>query len=325
MRILITGGAGFIGSHLCDYLLTQGHEVICVDNLCTGHMYHIKHNFANKNFKFIKHDIVNPLNINGKINQIYHLASRASPVDYQKYPVHTALTNSLGTNNLVRLAMEKDAVLLFSSTSEAYGKPQVSPQSEDYWGNVNPVGVRSCYDESKRFGETLLMAYHRSKNAKIKIVRIFNTYGPRLRPGDGRVMSNFIIQCLNNDPITIYGTGKQTRSFCYITDTVYGLVKMMNSDQIGPKNLGNPEEITVIDLAKKIKKTTKSKSKFVFKELPEDDPGKRKPDISSAKQLIGWKPVVKLDSGLYLTIEWFKYLLANKPEEYEKVHREQPA
>ncbi|MEK6835090.1 MAG: UDP-glucuronic acid decarboxylase family protein [Nanoarchaeota archaeon] len=306
MRIIITGGAGFIGSHLIDYLLNKENEVICIDNFCTGHINHIKHNLNNKNFRLIKHDITQPFNIHEKIDQIYHLASRASPVDYQKYPIHTALTNSIGTNNLVKLALKKNATLLFSSTSEAYGEPKVHPQREDYWGNVNPVGIRSCYDESKRFGEALLMAYHRSKNAKIKIVRIFNTYGPRLRPGDGRVISNFIIQCLKNEPITIYGDGKQTRSFCYVSDTVDGLFKMINSSEIGPKNIGNPNEITILNLAKKIKKLTKSSSEFVFKELPKDDPTKRRPDISKARKLLDWKPEININDGLIKTINWFK-------------------
>lgn len=309
MRTIITGGAGFIGSHLSDYLLDKGNEVICIDNFCTGHINHIKHSLNNKSFRFIKHDITESFNIYGKIDQIYHLASRASPVDYQKYPIHTALTNSIGTNNLVKLALKKNATLLFSSTSEAYGEPKVHPQREDYWGNVNPVGIRSCYDESKRFGEALLMAYHRSKNAKIKIVRIFNTYGPRLRPGDGRVISNFIIQCLKNEPITIYGDGKQTRSFCYVSDTVDGLFKMINSGEIGPKNIGNPNEITILNLAKKIKKLTKSNSEFVFKELPKDDPTKRRPDISKARKLLNWKPEINMNDGLIKTINWFKQII----------------
>ncbi|MBU1854799.1 MAG: SDR family oxidoreductase [Nanoarchaeota archaeon] len=307
-RIIVTGGAGFIGSHLCDELLRQGDKVICMDNMATGHMYHIKHLLDNKDFRFIKHDVVKPFNILGRIDQIFHLASRASPLDYQKFPTGTALSNSVGTYNLVKLALKKKATLLFASTSEAYGEPKEHPQKESYWGNVNPVGIRSCYDESKRFGEALLMAYHREMNADIKIVRIFNTYGPRLRPGDGRVVSNFIRQALMDEPITIYGDGKQTRSFCYVSDLVRGLMLMMNSNYIGPKNLGNPNEFTILYLAKLIKKITGSNSEFIYQELPVDDPTMRRPDISKARELLGWKPEVELEEGLKKTIEWFKIL-----------------
>ncbi len=306
--ILVTGGAGFIGSHLCDYLLAEGHKVICMDNLSTGFKFHIKHLLNKKRFRFIKHDVVKPFSIKGNIDQIYHLASRASPVDYQKFPVETALSNSIGTNNLAKLALKKNATLLFTSTSESYGEPKEHPQKETYWGNVNPIGIRSCYDESKRFGEALLMAYHRSKKADIKIVRIFNTYGPRLRPSDGRVISNFITQALSNKPITIYGDGKQTRSFCYVGDLVAGLVTMMNSRFIGPKNLGNPDELTILELAKKVLQFTGSKSKLIFQKLPLDDPTKRQPDISKARDLLLWEPKVKLDEGLKLTIDWFRML-----------------
>ncbi|NQU98297.1 SDR family oxidoreductase [Candidatus Woesearchaeota archaeon] len=307
-RILVTGGAGFIGSHLCDVLIEQRNKVICVDNLATGHMYHIHHLLKKKNFKFIKHDVIKSFNIRGRIDQIYHLASRASPIDYQKFPTATALTNSVGTYNMAKLALKKKATILFSSTSEAYGEPKEHPQKETYWGNVNPVGVRSCYDESKRFGEALLMAYHREMNADIKIVRIFNTYGPRLRPGDGRVISNFIRQALMDEPLTIYGDGKQTRSFCFVDDLVRGLMLMMDSNYVGPKNLGNPKEFTILQLASMIRKLTGSKSKLVFKELPVDDPTKRRPDISKARELLGWKPGIELEEGLKRTIEWFKIL-----------------
>ncbi|MBU1201213.1 MAG: SDR family oxidoreductase [Nanoarchaeota archaeon] len=306
--ILVAGGAGFIGSHLCDELIVQGNKVICMDNLSTGHKNNIKHLLKNKNFKFINHDVIKPFFIKEKIDQIYHLASRASPVDYQKFPVETALSNSIGTNNLVKLALKKNATLLFTSTSEAYGEPKEHPQKESYWGNVNPVGIRSCYDESKRFGEALLMAYHREKKADVKIVRIFNTYGPRLRPGDGRVISNFIRQALTNQPITIYGAGKQTRSFCYISDMVSGLIMMMNSNFVQPKNLGNPDEFTILELAQKVKQLTNSSSPLIFEKLPQDDPTKRQPDISSARKMLGWKPEVELDEGLRQTIEWFKLL-----------------
>ncbi len=308
MNILIAGGAGFIGSHLCDQLIKENHRVVCIDSLETGHMFHINHLLKNKNFRFIKHNVIKPFKIRENIDQIYHLASRASPPDYQKFPVETALSNSVGTLNLLKLALEKDAVFLFGSTSESYGEPKEHPQKESYWGNVNPVGVRSCYDESKRFGEALTMSFYRQHKAKVKIVRIFNTYGPRLRPNDGRVVSNFILQAFKNDPITIYGTGDQTRSFCYISDLTSGLIKMMNSKYIGPTNLGNPAEITILQLAKKIKKLTNSKSNLIFKPLPEDDPTKRRPDISKARKLIGWIPKVKLEEGLKKTIEWFKHI-----------------
>jgi nucleoside-diphosphate-sugar epimerase len=310
--ILVAGGAGFIGSHLCDELIEQGHKVICMDNYATGHVNHISHLLKNKNFRFIKHDVVKSFNIKGKIDQIYHLASRASPVDYQKFPTATALSNSIGTYNLVKLALKKNATLLFTSTSEAYGEPKEHPQKETYWGNVNPIGIRSCYDESKRFGEALLIAYSREMNADVKIVRIFNTYGPRLRPGDGRVVSNFIRQALTNEPITIYGDGKQTRSFCYVDDMVRGLMMMMDSDYVGPKNLGNPKEFTILELATMIKKLTGSKSKLVFKKLPQDDPTKRRPDISNARRMLGWKPEIDLEEGLKKTIDWFKILSLTK-------------
>ncbi|MBN1502661.1 SDR family oxidoreductase [Candidatus Woesearchaeota archaeon] len=307
MRIIVTGGAGFIGSHLCEALAKEGHTIICLDNLGSGKIDNIKHLMKFSTFRFIKHNVIEPLQlIEGKIDQIYHLASRASPKDYQEYPVETALANSVGTDRLAKLALAKNSKLLFTSTSEAYGEPREHPQKESYWGNVNPVGIRSCYDESKRFGEALLMAYHREYNVDIKIVRIFNTYGPRMRKDDGRVIPNFIQQSLSNKPITIYGDGKQTRSFCYVEDLVEGLIKMMNSKEIGPKNLGNPNETTVIELAKLIRGLTKSKSGFLFRPLPLDDPTRRQPDISKARALLGWEPKVKLEDGLKKTIQWFK-------------------
>jgi len=304
--VLVTGGAGFIGSHLCDYLIRTGHKVICVDNLGSGTKENIEHLLKNKNFKFIQQDIVKPFNIKEDIHQIYHLASRASPKDFEEFPIEIALTNSVGTYNMLKLALEKKAVLLFAGTSEAYGQPKVHPQIEEYWGNVNPVGVRACYDESKRFAEALIMSFYRKYGAKVKIVRIFNTYGPRMRKHDGRVIPNFINQALNNKPLTIFGTGKQTRSFCYVGDIIEGLHKMMNSGWVGPKNLGNPNEIKIIELAKLIKKLTKSKSKFVYKELPQDDPAKRQPDISKARQMLDWEPKINLEEGLKRTIKWFK-------------------
>jgi dTDP-glucose 4,6-dehydratase len=318
MNIIITGGAGFIGSHLCEFLLNKGDNIICVDNLGSGDRKNIKE-FENKeNFVFIEFDITKSLEEfekiieekgfgkENKIHQIYHLASRASPNDYQEFPVETALSNSLGLNNMIKLSMKHDAVVLFSSTSEAYGQPKVHPQPETYWGNVNPVGIRSCYDESKRFGEALMMAYHRKFKAKVKIIRIFNTYGPKMRKDDGRVIPNFIQQALNNEEITIYGNGEQTRSFCYVTDLVEGIVKMMNSAEIGPKNLGNPREMTILECAQKVIDAAGSNSKLMFNTLPEDDPTKRQPDISSARQFLDWEPKIEFEEGIKKTIEWFK-------------------
>jgi len=260
----------------------------------------------NENFKFIKHDIVFPLEIKEDVDYIYHLACRASPKDFQEYPVDIALANSIGTYNMLRLAMKKNATLLLASTTEAYGIPKIHPQTEEYWGNVNPIGVRSCYDESKRFAEALVMSYYRQYKSKIKIVRIFNTYGSRMRKNDGRVIPNFIDQCLSNKPITIFGDGSQSRSFCYVSDMVDGLYKMMHSGWIGPKNLGNPKEIKIMELAKLIKKLTNSRSKFIYKDLPLDDPTKRQPDIRKAMEMLDWRPRVKLEEGLKRTIEWFK-------------------
>ena len=307
MRSLVTGGAGFIGSHLCEALLKEGQEVICVDNLGSGNFENVRSLTKNKKFRFIKHNIIEPLQlIEGKIDFIYHLASRASPKDYQEYPVETALANSVGTDRMAKLALAKNAKLLFASTSEAYGEPKEHPQKESYWGNVNPVGVRSCYDESKRFGEALLMGYHREYNVDVKIVRIFNTYGPKMRIDDGRVIPNFITQALENKPLTIYGDGTQSRSFCYVDDMVKGIIKMMNSKETGPKNLGNPKEFTILETAKLIKKLNKSSSDFVFMDLPKDDPTKRRPDISHARTLLSWEPKIEFEEGLKKTIKWFK-------------------
>jgi len=313
MRSLVTGGAGFIGSHLCERLLKEGHEVICVDNLGSGDFENVRHLTPNKKFRFIKHNIIEPLQlIEGKLDFIFHLASRASPKDYQKYPVETALSNSIGTDRMAKLALAKNAKLLFASTSEAYGEPKEHPQKESYWGNVNPIGVRSCYDESKRFGEALLMAYLREYNVDIKIVRIFNTYGPRMRLDDGRVIPNFVTQALNNKPITIYGDGSQTRSFCYVSDLVDGIIKMANSKEIGPKNLGNPKEFTILETAELIKKITNSKSEFTYLKLPKDDPTRRSPDISEARKLLSWKPKIEFEEGLKPTIDYFKEKLKSK-------------
>jgi len=307
MRAVVTGGAGFIGSHLCDRLIKEGYEVICVDNLGSGTMDNIKHLLDNPKFRFIHHNVIDPLDlIEGKVDFIFHMASRASPVDYQEFPVETALANSVGTDRMAKLALEKNARILFASTSEAYGEPKEHPQRESYWGNVNPVGIRSCYDESKRFGEALLMAYHREYGVEVRLVRIFNTYGPRMRKDDGRVVPNFIEQCLNGEPITLYGDGGQTRSFCYVSDLIEGLFLAIQSDEVGPKNLGNPNEITVKELAETIKRITGSKSDFIYKPLPKDDPTRRQPDISKARQMMDWEPKVGLEDGLKKSIEWFR-------------------
>jgi dTDP-glucose 4,6-dehydratase len=304
--ILITGGAGFIGSHLCDFLLNKNFKIICVDNLITGNKKNIEHLSNNQNFKFINQDISKHITINENLDYILHLASPASPVDYQKIPIQTLKVGSLGTHNTLGLALVKKAKYLLASTSEVYGDPLVNPQPETYWGNVNPIGVRGCYDESKRFAEALVMAYHRIHNVDIRIARIFNTYGPRMSKDDGRVVPNFITQAVSNKPLTIYGDGKQTRSFCYINDLIEGIYRLMMSNINEPVNLGNPEEHTILEFAEKIKKITKSKSKIVFKDLPIDDPRVRCPDISKAKKILNWEPKFTLGNGLKETIEFFK-------------------
>ncbi|MDP6138693.1 MAG: SDR family oxidoreductase [Candidatus Woesearchaeota archaeon] len=304
--ILITGGAGFIGSHLCDFLLNKNFKIICVDNLITGNKKNIEHLSNNQNFKFINQDISKHIAINENLDYILHLASPASPVDYQKIPIQTLKVGSLGTHNTLGLALTKKAKYLLASTSEVYGDPLVNPQPETYWGNVNPIGVRGCYDESKRFAEALVMAYHRIHNVDIRIARIFNTYGPRMSKDDGRVVPNFITQVVSNKPLTIYGDGKQTRSFCYINDLIEGIYRLMMSNINEPVNLGNPEEHTILEFAEKIKKITKSKSKIVFKDLPIDDPRVRCPDISKAKKILNWEPKFTLGNGLKETIEFFK-------------------
>lgn len=306
MRILVAGGAGFLGSHLCRYLLGKGDEVICVDNLCTGRLANIKDLQKRRNFRFIRHDIIMPLKIIGHIDQIYDLASRASPPNYQSEPVHTMLTNAIGTNNLLRLAIEKKARFFFASTSEVYGDPKEHPQKESYWGHVNPVGIRSCYDESKRFGEALCMAYQRRHGVDIRLVRIFNTYGPYMQKDDGRVITNLINQALAGKDMTIYGNGKQTRSFCYVEDEIEGIYRLMNSGITQPVNIGNPNEFTVLELAKLIKKLTGTGSKIVFMPLPADDPLQRRPDIGKAKKELGWDPKIQLEEGLKRTIAFFK-------------------
>ena len=306
---VVTGGAGFLGSHLCDKLLKEGLRVVCIDNLITGNINNIAHLAGKENFNFIKHDVTNYIFIPGKVNYILHFASPASPVDYLQLPIQTLKVGSLGTHKALGLAKEKKARFLLASTSEVYGDPDVHPQPEEYWGNVNPIGPRGVYDEAKRFSEALTMAYQRYHNVETRIARIFNTFGTRMRAKDGRAIPNFIMQALRNEPITVYGDGSQTRSFCYITDQVDGLFKLLMSDENEPVNIGNPEEISVLEIAKEIIKLTKSKSKIIFEELPVNDPKVRQPDISKARQKIGWKPIVNREDGLIDTIEYFKNLI----------------
>jgi UDP-glucuronate decarboxylase len=306
--ILVTGGAGFIGSHLCEYLLNQGHKVICLDNLFTGSQKNINRFVKNKNFEFIKHDIVEPFYIDKKIDQIYNLACPASPIQYQKNAIHTVKANTIGIINVLDFAKKHKARILQASTSEIYGDPLEHPQKETYWGNVNTIGIRSCYDEGKRISETLMFDYHRTWSIEIKVARIFNTYGPNMLENDGRVVSNFIVQALKNKPMTIYGTGNQTRSFGYVDDLINGLVKLMNSSKsfLGPVNLGNPHEFTIKELAERVIKLTNSKSKIIYKTLPQDDPHKRKPNIGLAERILKWQPKIELEQGLQRTIKYFK-------------------
>ncbi|MCX7943550.1 MAG: SDR family oxidoreductase [Deltaproteobacteria bacterium] len=311
MRILVTGGAGFIGSHLCDRLVKEGHYVICLDNLYSGSKDNIIHLQKYSNFEFIRHDITQPILL--EVDMIFNLACPASPIHYQNNPVKTIKTNVIGMLNMLGLAKRVKARILQASTSEVYGDPLVHPQREDYWGNVNPIGLRACYDEGKRCAEALCFSYHKQNNVDIRVVRIFNTYGPNMLPNDGRVISNFIIQALNNKPITVYGKGEQTRSFCYIDDLIEGLIRYMflensskNVDLSGPINLGNPNEFKIIDLAKLVLKLTRSNSKITYKKLPPDDPSRRCPDISLAKRLFGFSPKTDLRTGLEKTIEYFR-------------------
>lgn len=308
-KILVTGGAGFIGSHLCQRLINEGNEVICLDNLFTGSKANIQHLIGNPNFEFIRHDVVNPILL--EVEEIYNLACPASPVHYQYNPIKTVKTSVMGAINMLGLAKRTGAKIFQASTSEVYGDPAVHPQTESYWGNVNPIGIRSCYDEGKRCAETLFMDYHREHNLKIKIIRIFNTYGPNMHPHDGRVVSNFIVQALQGQDITIYGKGNQTRSFCYVSDQVDGFIRLMNSgDEItGPINVGNPNEFTILELAEKVIKLTGAKSKLIYKPLPSDDPMQRKPDITLAKKHLDWEPKIQLEEGLTKTIEYFRKIV----------------
>ena len=305
MRILVTGGAGFIGSHLCERLLVAGHDVLCLDNFFTGSKENILHLLDDHSFELIRHDVIEPILL--EVDQIYNLACPASPVHYQYNPVKTTKTSVMGIINMLGLAKRVNARILQASTSEVYGDPSVHPQREDYWGNVNCIGPRSCYDEGKRVAETLMMDYHRQNDVDIRIIRIFNTYGPRMAEHDGRVVSNFIVQALRGEDITIYGEGTQTRSFCYVDDLVEGMIRMMNCENfIGPVNLGNPDEFTMLELAEEVRAITGSKSKLIFKQLPQDDPTQRQPDISLAAGKLDWKPSIRLKEGLLKTIDYFE-------------------
>ena len=307
MKILITGGTGFIGSNLCSYLLSEGHTVICLDNNFTGRMVNVEQHLENPNFKFILHDVVEPFNFDIKVDQIYHLACPASPPAYQLDPIKTIQTNVNGTFNVLNYANKYNATVLLSSTSEVYGDPMVNPQPETYWGNVNTIGPRSCYDEGKRIAETIMMEYHHTHKTNIRIARIFNTYGPNMDKNDGRVVSNFINQCLENTEITIYGDGSQTRSLCYVTDLISGLVKLMNNNITnGPINLGNPCEQTVSSIGEYIKRVTNSSSKIVYCPLPKDDPMRRQPNIEKAKKILDWMPRVSFEEGIQKTIHYFQ-------------------
>ena len=305
-KIVVTGGAGFLGSHLCERLITQGHNVLCIDNFYTGSKNNVKDLLNHPNFRIIEHDIINPINVN--IDQIYNLACPASPIHYQQDPVKTTKTIINGSMNMLELAKRTNARILQASTSEVYGDPAVHPQTEDYWGNVNPIGIRSCYDEGKRCAETLFFDYWRQHKLEIKVMRIFNTYGPRMDPNDGRVVSNFIVQAIRGESITIYGEGSQTRSFCYVDDLIDGMIRLMQSPTVfvGPVNIGNPNEFNMIELAEMVLRLVRSSSKIVFMPLPQDDPRQRKPDISLAKSKLGWSPNISLEDGLKETIFYFK-------------------
>jgi UDP-glucuronate decarboxylase len=309
MRILVTGGAGFIGSHLCDRLIETGNDVICLDNFYTGHKRNIQHLLSHHRFELIRHDIAEPIKL--EVDQIYHLACPASPVHYQSNAIKTIKTIVMGSMNMLGLAKSVKARFLLASTSEVYGDPEIHPQSEDYWGNVNPIGIRSCYDEGKRISETLAFDYHRQNAVDIRVARIFNTHGTRMLENDGRVVSNFIVQALKGIPLTVYGDGSQTRSFCYVSDLVEGLMRLMNGEYIGPVNLGNPGEYTILQLASTIQRMVNPDVEIVFKPLPQDDPRRRQPDISKAKHWLDWEPQVDLETGLAMTIAYFREYLSN--------------
>jgi UDP-glucuronate decarboxylase len=311
MRILVTGGAGFLGSHLCEYLLSKGADVVCIDNFFSGHKDNIRPLLSHPYFELIRHDVIHPLFI--EVDQIFHLACPASPIHYQQNPIKTVKTNVMGTINMLGLAKRIKCRILLASSSEVYGDAQIHPQTEAYWGNVNPIGLRSCYDEGKRVAETLMMDYHRQNKVDIRIVRIFNTYGPRMAIDDGRVVSNFIVQALRGEPITVYGDGSQTRSFCYVSDLIEGLCRMMELNGfVGPVNLGNAGEFTINELAEKVVRLSKSRSKIVRKPLPSDDPIRRRPDLSLAKEKLHWEPRISLEEGLAKTIEYFREKLKSQ-------------
>ena len=306
MRTLITGGAGFIGSHLCERFLAEGHEVVCVDNLITGSLSNIERLRQNPRFQFVEHNVSVPMDVEGPVDNVLHFASPASPVDYLQLPIQTLKVGSLGTHNTLGLAKSKKARYLLASTSEVYGDPAVHPQREDYWGNVNPIGVRGVYDEAKRFSEAMVMAYHRTHGVNTRIVRIFNTYGPRMRLDDGRVLPNFMGQALRGEPLTVYGDGSQTRSFCYVSDLVEGIYRLLHADFHEPVNLGNPDEVTILQFAEEIRKLAGSRNEIIFKPLPQDDPRVRKPDIGRARKLLGWEPKIDRHEGLQRTMEYFR-------------------
>jgi dTDP-glucose 4,6-dehydratase len=307
-RVVVTGGAGFLGSHLCRALLDRGDQVVCLDNLVTGSITNIDDLFGTRGFTFIEHDVSSYVWVPGAVDTVMHFASPASPIDFERIPIQILKVGGLGTHNCLGLAKAKGAKFFLASTSEVYGDPLVHPQPESYWGNVNPIGPRGVYDEAKRYAEALTMAYHRHHGIDVRIVRIFNTYGPRMRPRDGRVVSNFIVQALAGEPLTIYGDGSQTRSFCYVDDEVRGFLNLLDSDTVGPVNIGNPHEFTVTDLAKVVLSVTGSSSEIVYHPLPVDDPAQRKPDIGLATRALGWAPVVELTEGVTRTTEWFRQL-----------------
>jgi dTDP-glucose 4,6-dehydratase len=324
---MVTGGAGFLGSHLCDRLIAEGHDVICLDNLITGRQENIQHLLAHPHFRFLLHDVTRPIDLPALIekstgqspwsprplNYILHFASPASPKDYARHPIHTLKVGALGTYHVLGLAKAQGSVFLLASTSEIYGDPEISPQPEKYWGHVNPIGPRSVYDEAKRFAEAISMAYRREHGVKVRIVRIFNTYGERMRLEDGRALPNFMVQALKGNPLTVYGKGNQTRSLCYVSDLIEGLYRLLLSDQTGPINVGNPEEVSILQLAQAIIRTTGSKSSIIFEPLPEDDPQRRQPDITAAREKLGWEPRVSLESGLAKTLPYFQTSLYNPP------------
>jgi nucleoside-diphosphate-sugar epimerase len=305
-RIVITGGAGFLGSHLTDALLARGDEVVCVDNLSTGSAANVEHHFGNRAFTFVEHDVTRFIWVPGAVDAVLHLASPASPIDYLELPIQTLKVGSLGTHNCLGLAKEKGAKFFLASTSEVYGDPQVHPQTESYWGHVNPIGPRGVYDEAKRFAEAITLAYHRHHGVEVRIARIFNTYGPRIRPHDGRVVSNLLVQALAGEPLTIYGSGRQTRSFCYVDDEIAGFLALLDGPHTGPINIGNPGEFTVLELAELVLEITGSSSEIVFEPLPVDDPTQRRPDITLARDLLGWEPHIALREGLTRTAEWLR-------------------